>query len=143
MSVDEEIDGYLAGQPEPKRSELLELHSFMLRSYLSCELWFNDGRNTDGKVVANPSIGYGRYTTTYADKTTKDFYRVGFSANTTGISVYVLGLTDKTALRSTFADTLGKASITGYCIKFRKIGDINIDTLHAAIRYGMEAANEP
>jgi hypothetical protein len=141
VSVDEEIDGYLAGQPEPKRIELTGLHRFMVRAFPSCQLWFNDGRNDDGKVVANPNIGYGHYTISYADGTTKDFYRIGLSANATGISVYVLGLTGKTALRDMFGDKLGKASVTGYCIKFRRIADINTDTLYAAIRYGMEASD--
>jgi hypothetical protein len=63
----------------------------------------------------------------------------GLSANTTGISVYILGLQDKTALRSKFGGTLGKASVTGYCLKVRKLRDIDLDTLRAAIRYGMEA----
>ncbi len=142
MSPENEINDYLARQPEPKRSELEELHRFMLRTFPDAELWFNDGRNPDGKVVANPSIGYGRYTITYANGTTKDFYRIGLSANKTGISVYVLGLNDKTILRSKFGDQLGKASVTGYCIRFTKIVDINIDTLQAAIRYGMDAAEE-
>jgi hypothetical protein len=53
-----------------------------------CKLRFNDGKNSDGKVVANPNIGYGLYTIKYADGTTRDFYQIGLSANKTGISVY-------------------------------------------------------
>ena len=34
---------------------------------------------------------------------------------------------------------LGKASVTGYCIRFKALKDINIDTLEAAIRYGLAA----
>jgi hypothetical protein len=142
MSTEEEIADYLASQPEPKRSGLEELHRFMLREFPSCTLWFSDGRNADGKVVANPSVGYGQRSIIYADGTTKDFYRIGMSANKTGISVYVLGLKDKSVLGAKFGDKLGKASVTGYCIKFKKTGDINIDTLRAAIRYGMAVADE-
>ena len=32
--------------------------------------------------------------------------------------------------------TIGKASVTGYCIKFKTLNDINIDTLETAIRDG-------
>jgi hypothetical protein len=137
VSATQQIGDFLAGQPEPKRAELQELHRYMLQTYPGCDLWFNDGRSAEGKVVTNPSIGYGRYTITYANGSEKDFYRIGLSANTGGISVYVMGLNDKTALRTRFADTLGKANVTGYCIKFRRIADIDRDTLHAAIRYGM------
>ena len=56
--------------------------------------------NEDGKVVANPNIGYGLYTIAYANGSSREFYRIGLSANTTGISVYVLGLDDKTYRRA-------------------------------------------
>jgi hypothetical protein len=64
------------------------------------------------------------------------------SANKTGISVYILGIKDKKYLALTYGKKLGKASVTGYCIRFKKLKDINIDTLEAAIRYGVEAQNE-
>ena len=82
-------------------------------------------------------IGYGAYTITYADGSSREFYRIGLSANTTGISVYVLGLDDKTYLARTYGGSIGKARVTGYCIKFRHLAVINIDVLQAAIQYGM------
>jgi hypothetical protein len=60
------------------------------------------------------------------------------SANKTGISVYVIGIKDKKYLAQTFGKKLGKASVTGYCIKFNALKDINIDILEAAIRYGVD-----
>ena len=79
------------------------------------------------------------HTIKYADGTTREFYQIGLSANTTGISVYILGIKDKTYLAKTYGKKLGKASVTGYCIKFKTLKDINIDILQAAIRYGVEA----
>ncbi len=64
------------------------------------------------------------------------------SANTTGISIYILGIKDKTYLAQTFGKELGKASVTGYCIKLKKLKDININILEAAIRYGVEVTSE-
>jgi hypothetical protein len=98
-----------------------------------------DGKNSEGKVVSNPNIGYGLRTIQYADGTTKEFYQIGLSANTTGISVYILGIEDKTYLAKTYGDTIGKASVTGYCIKFKTLKAINIEILEAAIRDGFEA----
>ena len=66
-----------------------------------------------------------------------EFYRIGISANTTGISVYVLGLDDKTYLKRTYGASIGKATVTGYCIKFRGLSVIDAGALHAAIRDGM------
>ena len=115
------------------------LHQLTLQVLPESRLWFNDGKNKEGKTVANPNIGYGFYTIKYADGTTREFYQIGLSANKTGISVYILGLEDKTYLVRTFGKTIGKASVSGYCIRFKTINDINIDILQAAIRYGLEA----
>jgi hypothetical protein len=141
MNVEEQIANYIAIQAEPKRGEMQTLHQLALQTLPACKLWFTDGKNSEGKTVANPNIGYGLYTIKYADGTTKEFYQIGLSANTTGISVYVLGLEDKTYLAKTFGKTIGKASVSGYCIKFKSIKDINLEVLQSAIRYGVDAHN--
>lgn len=137
MDIQGQVETYLASQPEPKVADLRGLHAHMLAEFPGSRLWFNDGTNEDGKVVANPTIGYGQYTITYADGSAREFFRIGLSANATGISVYVLGLADKTYLSRTYGASIGKASVTGYCIKFRRLAVINAEALHAAIRHGM------
>ena len=67
----------------------------------------------------------------------KEWFRIGISANTTGISVYILGIKDKTYLAQTYGEKLGKASVTGYCIKFKKLSEINVDILQSAIQFGL------
>ena len=114
------------------------LHRAILDVMPGCKLWFLDGKDSAGKTVSNPNIGYGLQTIKYADGKTREFYQIGMSANTTGISVYILGIEDKTYLARTFGKKLGKASVTGYCIKFKALKDINLDILEAAIRYGVE-----
>lgn len=142
MKVQEQIKEYITSQPEPKRGEMQELHQHILRMLPKCKLWFLDGKDSKGKTVSNPNIGYGSYTIKYADGATREFYQIGLSANTTGISVYIMGIKDKTYLAKTYGKKLGKASVTGYCIKFKTLKDINIDILEAAIRYGAGARNE-
>ena len=137
MSTEAQIERYLADQPEPKRAELRALHQRIRRLAPNADLWFLDGRNEAGKVVSNPNIGYGRLTINYANGTSRDFYSIGLSANTTGISLYVMGLEDKTLLRDTYGARLGKASVTGYCIKFRSIADIDLETLEEVLRFGL------
>jgi len=142
MDIQEEIADYIASQPEPKRSEMQELHRFILEVLPGCKLWFLDGKNSENKTVSNPNIGYGAYTIKYADGKTREFYQIGMSANTTGISVYILGIEDRKYLAETFGKELGKASVTGYCIKFKTLKDINLDILEAAIRFGVAATSE-
>ncbi len=136
MNVQDQIDQYVTGQPEAKREDMRALHALITRIAPGCRLWFEDGRNSEGKVVSNPNIGYGFHTMRYADGTSRDFFQVGQSANTGGLSVYLIGVKDKAYLAETFGERLGKAGVTGYCIKFKKLKDVNLDVLEEAIRYG-------
>ena len=133
QDIDTQIEAYIATQPEPKRSDMKRLHGIILGLMPGCRLWFLDGKDGDGKIVSNPNIGYGLHTINYADGKTRDFYKIGLSANTSGLSVYIMGIEDKTYLAKTYGPTLGKASVTGYCIKFKALKDIDIDVLQAAI----------
>ena len=135
MNIQEQIKKYITSQPEAKRNDMQTLHLHILKVLPGCKLWFLDGKDDKGKIVSNPNIGYGSYSIKYADGTNKDFYQIGLSANTTGISVYILGLEDKTYLAKTYGKKIGKASVTGYCIRFKTLKDINLDILEAAIRY--------
>jgi len=141
MNLQEQIDNYIESQPGPKRSEMQALHDRILEVKPGCKLWYLDGKDGDGKIVSNPNIGYGLRTTKYADGATREFYRIGLSANTAGISVYILGIEDKKFLSETYGKDLGKATVTGYCIRFKTLKDINLDVLVAAIRYGFENTN--
>ncbi len=140
MTIQEQIKNYITSQPEPKRSDMQELHQLILRLSPGCTLWFLDGKNAEGQVVSNPNIGYGSFYIEYADGTTREFYQVGLSANKTGVSVYIMGIKDKTWLAQAFGKRIGKASVSGYCIKFKTIKDIDIDILESAIRYGFAQA---
>ncbi|CAN7650086.1 DUF1801 domain-containing protein [Paenibacillus sp. LjRoot56] len=139
MNVQEQIEKYITSQAEPKRSDMQELHRIILQVMPVCKLWFLDGKNNENITVSNPNIGYGFHTIKYADGSSREFYQIGISANKTGISVYILGIKDKKYLTHTYGKKIGKASVSGYCIKFKTLKDINIDILEAAIRFGVEA----
>jgi hypothetical protein len=142
MSVQEQIKKYLASQPEPKGSDIQALHLRTLRASPGCRLWFEDGKDSQNKTVSNPTIGYGLHTIRYADGRTREFFQIGISANKTGISVYILGIKDKKYLAQAYGKKIGKASVTGYCIRFKTLKDIDLDILEAAIRYGFEAQKQ-
>ena len=137
MNVHTQISDYLAALPERKRGDMQALHSMMLTMMPDGRLWFLDGKDESGRIVSNPNIGYGLLTIAHADGRTREFYQIGLSANTAGISMYIMGLDDKTYLAATYGGQLGKASVTGYCIKFSALRNINLDVLEAAIRDGI------
>ena len=138
MEVRKQIQRYIDSQSEPKRGEMQRLHDIILNIKPKSKLWFLDGKDSEGKVVSNPNIGYGSRHIKYADATTREFYQIGLSGNKTGISVYILGIEDKKYLAETYGKVLGKASVTGYCIRFKTLTDITNETLEAAIRFGFE-----
>ena len=139
MNIQKQIDEYINSQPTAKCADMQALHSSILKLNPTCKLWFLDGKDEQGKVISNPNIGYGIQTMQYADGKTKDFYQIGLSANTTGISVYIMGIKDKTFLTNTYGSKIGKASVTGYCIKFKKLQDIHLNILEEAIKFGFES----
>ena len=138
MSVLKEIQDYIASLPEPKRSEMLELHEMLMQLNAGETLWFLDGKDASGKVIANPNIGYGTQTMQYAGGKTREFYQIGLSANQTGISVYIMGLLDKNFLKVNYGTSIGKASVTGYCIKFKTLKDISLEVLKQVFHTGLE-----
>lgn len=137
MTVEDQIEAYVAALPDGRRDDMRTLHRAVLGVSPDCRLWFLDGRNEAGKVVSNPNIGYGEQTLRAAGGKTRLFYRVGLSANTSGVSIYVMGLDDKTVLARTFGARLGKAGVTGYCIKFRSLKDVDLGVLEEVFRFGL------
>jgi hypothetical protein len=134
MNIKEQIKEYINSQSQPKRSDMQELHRIIQEELPACKLWFLDGKNSENKTVSNPNIGYGLQTLKYADGKTREFYQIGLSANTTGISVYIMGIEDKSFLAKTYGAKIGKASVTGYCIKFKTLKDIDIEILKEIIK---------
>lgn len=138
MNIKEQINTYLQSLPAQKQSDMQALHNLMLQIKPACKLWFLDGKDESGKTVSNPSIGYGFQHLKYADGKTREFYQLGISANTTGITIYIMGIDDKNYLMQTYGKKLGKASVTSYCIKLKALKDINLHVLEDAIRFGFE-----
>lgn len=142
MTILEQIEQNINSQAEPKRKDMLLIHQSILEALPGCKLWFDLGLNEEGKAVTNPTIGYGQQTLTYAKGNTKEFFQIGHCANSTGISIYILGLKDKKHLLNTYGSTIGKASVTGYCIKFKSLKDIKLEVLIAAIKDAVEQTKD-
>jgi len=140
MNVHEQIARYISDLPRSKSEEMLDLHRRITSMSPDCRLWFLDGRNADGKVVSNPNIGYGAQMIRYAKGGQREFYKVGLSANESGISIYIMGVDDKTYLAETYGSRLGKATITGYCIRFRTAKGLDAGVLDEIIAEALGVA---
>jgi len=141
MDIKTQIEAYLVSQPEPKQTELLALDQLIHRLMPNCKQWFFDGKNEAGKQVTNPTIGYGNFTITYKDGSTKPFFRIGLLATSTGLAVYLMGYEDKKFLVNSYGKTIGKAKVGTYGITFKSVNDIHLDVLEEAIRHRVEREN--
>jgi len=142
MKIEDQIADYISCQSEAKQKDLETLHQLFLKLLPKCKLWFLDGKDQSGKIITHPNIGYGLQTLHYANGTSKDFYQIGMSANTSGISVYIMGLSDKKYLSENFGKAIGKAKVTGYCINFKTLQDIHLNVLEQALQYGLDQQNK-
>jgi hypothetical protein len=141
MYIQEQIKELIKSQAEPKQSEMQELHNLILKLMPRCKQWYFDGKNEVGKQVAHPTIGYGNYTITYKDGSTREFFRIGLLANPTGLAVHIMGINDKKFLKDTYGKTIGKANVGSYAITFKSTKDINLEILKEAIQNRAEAKN--
>jgi hypothetical protein len=137
MTAKAKIKQFIADQPDATRSDVESLHQHILKLIPEAKLWFDEGVDAKGKVVTNPTIGYGSYAIRYANGTSKEFFQIGISPNKSGISLYIMGIKDRSYLRNTYSNSIGKAAVTGYCVKFKKLTDLKLDVLDEAILYGV------
>jgi hypothetical protein len=108
---------YIQNQEEPKRSELQFLHD-TIREILPDFKPF---------MVSN-FMGYGQFH--YKGKTCEgEWMRVGLAANKTGISIYICAGDEHGYFPEQARERLGKATVGRSCIRFKKLADINMETV--------------
>lgn len=141
MDTNTQIHHFISQQESAKQRDLLQLHELMLSILPAGKLWLEDGKNDAGKVVTNPTIGYGNQTILLAKGKSREMFQIGISANTAGISIYFIGIRNKIDLALEFGAQIGKAKVTGYCIKFKQLSDLELPVLAAVIRKVIEVTN--
>ena len=142
MDIKSQIEQFISQQAESKQQDLLTMHELMNNILPTGKLWLEDGKNEEGKVVANPTIGYGQQRMLLAKGKSREMFQIGISANSSGISIYLIGIRNKLDLEKQFGSKLGKAKITGYCIKFKQLADLDLSVLEEAIRLGIQLTND-
>jgi hypothetical protein len=142
METEGQIQQFIMKQEIAKQQDLVALHELMRSILPAGKLWMEDGKNEEGKVVTNPTIGYGQQNMSLAKGKSREMFQIGISANTSGISIYLIGIRNKLDLAQQFGLKLGKAKVSGYCIKFKQLSDLNLAVLEEAIRLGIQLTND-
>jgi len=108
--------------------ELTSILNWMDTEFPHLERSFHDGKNEQGKQVTNPTYGYGSFEQTYANGQKKTHFQIGIAATQAGFSLYLLGIRGKLDLQTACLG-IGKAKVTGYCISFKRFGDLDLEVL--------------
>ena len=140
--LERQILQFISFQEGTKQQDFLSLHE-LIRSILpEGKLWMEDGKNEEGKVLTNPTIGYGQQTMLLAKGKSREMFQIGISSNTSGISIYLIGIRNKLDLTDQFGHKLGKAKVSGYCIKFKQLADLDLTVLEEVLRLGIKLTSE-
>ena len=116
-------DAYIDAVPEPKRSELRQLHDLIRRTVPRFPV-----------VVVGNMIGYGPYHYRYESGREGEATRIALAANKTGISVYVAVVDDKGYLAEQAGRRLGKANVGKSCIRVKRLADLDLAVLEEVLR---------
>lgn len=136
-----DIDFYINAQNISKCNDMKYIHQLILKQFPNIKLWYFNGKDSNNKTVSNPTIGYGLLELVYTKGNTRDFFKVGMSANTSGISIHIMGVSDKTYLSNNFSTRIGKAAISGYCIKFKSLNNLHLNVLDELLQFGLGDRN--
>lgn len=142
MEIERQILQFIALLEDSKQQDFLSLHKLMRSILPDGKLWMEDGKNEEGKVVTNPTIGYGQQTMLLAKGKSREMFQIGISSNTSGISIYLIGIRNKLDLADQFGHKLGKAKVSGYCIKFKQLVDLDFTVLEEVLRLGIKLTSD-
>lgn len=109
-------------------NELTAILNWMQTQFPDLQATFHDGKDEIGKQITNPIHGFGAFEQTYANGEKKTHFQIGVAQTKSGISIYLLGIRGKMDL-PVACMALGKAKVTGYCISYKKMADLNLGVL--------------
>jgi len=114
---------YIAKLKEPRKAEVAALDR-LIRKTTKLKPFIQIG-----------ILAYGHRRLKYADGREVDWFRVGVASNASYISLYVSGA-------SRHKKALPKANITGGCVRFKRMSDLDHAALAKMIREGAKAAGK-
>lgn len=133
------IKEYIDSIEEPRKSEILEIDSFIRKTVPALKPNFNMNM-----------LGYGMFH--YISKSGRegDWPVISLASQKNYISVYVCSVNDGKYLAESYKDqlgrrpegfgTVGKVTVGKSCISFKKVEDIDLETLGKVLK---EAAEKP
>jgi Domain of unknown function (DU1801) len=115
-------EAYIESLPEPRRSQVRELHELIRKSAPDLDPYIQSGM-----------LGYGTYRYRSASGREGEWCRVGLASNKATISLHVL-MADESGSLAGYADRLPKADIGRSCVRFKQPDDVDVSVLEELVR---------
>ncbi len=127
------FDQFAAQFEWAQHSEITQLHELIVSLLPNGKLHVESGVSDNGKIIHNPTLCYGELDLPLSGGKTRRTFQIGLTSNATGLSVHVMGLRNKCSLKELMGPNIGKASITGYCLRFKTIKSVSLEALSTGL----------
>jgi hypothetical protein len=122
------VDEYFDELPVERKEPLLFLHKFIQKVAPSLKPNF---------VYNMP--GYGSFKYTNSKKEVLDWPTIALASQKNYMSLYVCSIDKGEYLAEKYKNNLGKVSVGKSCIRFKKLSDLNLETLEKIIKLAAES----
>lgn len=119
------IKEYISKVPENRKKDIKCIHDFIEKTVPSLKPHF-----------ASNMIGYGSFQYLDSKKQKKDWPIIALANQKNYISIYMCATDGKQYVAEKYAKQLGNVSVGRSCIRFKKVEDLNLDTLKAVLKIG-------
>ena len=117
------VEEYLVMVPEDRKKDIDFLHDLIQKTVPGLKPYF-----------ASNMIGYGSFYYLDSKKQKRDWPIIALANQKNYISIYVCALVEDKAALEKYKKELGKNSKGISCIRFKKIEEINLETLKIVLR---------
>ena len=117
------VDEYLKLVPPDRKKDFDFIHAFIQKAVPKLKPYF-----------ASNMIGYGSFYYLDAKKQKRDWSIIALANQKNNFSIYICALVGDKAAAAKYTSELGKDTKGLSCIRFKKIEEINLDTLKTVLK---------
>ena len=122
------VEEYLLRVSEDRKKDIDFIHDFIQKTVPGLKPYF-----------ATNMIGYGSFQYLDSKKQKRDWPIIALANQKNYISIYVCAVSGEQYAAEKYEKELGKVSVGRSCIRFKKIEDVNFDTLKIVLKIGEES----
>lgn len=119
----ETVEEYFDNLPSDRKEIISFVHEFIQKEAPSLKPYF-----------AYNMLGYGSFKYKGAKKELLDWPVVSLANQKNYVSLYVCSIIDGRYVAEKYKDDLGKVSVGKSCIRFKKVEDLNLETLKKVLK---------